>query len=295
MGYEPKFGYVAWKNGRETEIHEGFKGVCFQQDDVMVYYMMHGQTSNVRRLGIRFHSISLVVSDAETKEILMEVGHKGDFGFISGRSVGGFTPLTADDEVLEAELEAEDFSALRSVNVINMEGTLDDRFEFMEDRNNIRRGRYEEWKTTPICSVPGNHGALVLDFTQPITGIQFADDLTSEIALGFDDEDGFFKNNGLGRIMRANEFNFSEQRCMFHLEDIEGGSSTSDGEFYTDARGKKLVKGPGPNAVRQFITTGFSLSLDGDYEAVESWTGLFVKDIDGRMFDYGYGLDPAVN
>lgn len=59
MGYEPKFGYVSWKNGRERENHAGFKGVVLEEDGKLVYYMTHGQTSNVGRLPVRFHTITL--------------------------------------------------------------------------------------------------------------------------------------------------------------------------------------------------------------------------------------------
>lgn len=294
MGYEPKFGYVAWKNDQESEIHEGFKGVVAKEGDYLVYFMMHGQTSNVRRLGLRFHTMTLVVADATSKKLLLEIAHKGDYGFISARKAGGgVVPLSKEDEELEKMLDEDDLSNHRTVNVINL-GNLDSRFDYQEEKEDILRGRYEEWVTTPICSRSGRQGALRMDFTSPITGIKVANDLTSEIALGSNSDDGFIKHDGLGRIFRAREYRLSERSCMFHLEDIDGGTS-KDGEFYTDATGTKLLKGPSMNAVKQFVTPGLSLSLDGDYEAIESWTGMFEKGVEGRMINYGYGIDPAVN
>lgn len=294
MGYDPKFGYVAWKNGRETEVHEGFKGVVLKEDNYLVYFMMHGQTSNVRRLGVRFHTLTLVVADAETKDILLEVAHKGDFGFISARKKGGgVVPLQKKDEDLMKEMEEKDMFRQRTVNVIN-EGNLDARFLYREKPQDLLRGEYEEWTSNPICSLSGYHGALRMDFTDPISGIKVASDLTGKIDLGDDSDLGFIKNDGVGRIFRASEYKIEEDMCMFRLADIDGGRS-SDGEFYTNAFGTKLMSKPGPNAVRQFVTPGFSMKLDGDYEAIESWTGMYEKDHEGRMINYGYGVDPAVN
>lgn len=294
MGYQPKFGYVAWKNGRETELHQGFKGVVFQEDDKLVYFMMHGQTSNVRRLGVRFHTVTLVVADAETKEILLEVGHKGDFGFISARKEGGgVVPLQEEDEKMMADFEERDMFRQRTVNVIN-EGNLNPEYLYRDSPQDILRGEYEEWTTNPICSLPGYHGALRMDFTSSISGIKVASDLTDKLDLGSDSDLGFIKNNGVGRIFRAREYKLEESMCMFRISDINGGRS-SDGEFYTDVFGTKLVSKASADAVRQFVKPGFSLTLDGDYEATDSWTGMYKKDHEGRMNNYGYGVDPAVN
>lgn len=294
MDYEPKFGYVAHKNNLEEEIHEGFKGVCFKEGDLWVYYMMHGQTSNVRRLGVRFHTITLAVTDATTKELLLEIAQKGDFGFISSRKEGGgVVPLQEADEKLMEEFEEKGTFRQRTVNVIN-EGNLDPRFLYRDEPENLLRGEYEEWTVNPICSLSGFQGSLRMDYTNPISGIKVPSDLTDKLDLGFDSDEGFIKNNGVARIFRANEYKLDEDMCMFRIADINGGKSV-DGEFYTDPFGTKLMPGPGPNAVRQFVKPGFKLELDGNYEATDSWTGLYEKDHQGRMINYGYGVDPAVN
>lgn len=200
--------------------------------------------------------------------------------------------MQKEDEDLMKEMEEKGMFRQRTVNVIN-EDNLDPRFLYRE-KGDLLRGEYEEWTMNPICSLPGYHGSLRMDFTNPISGIKVASDLTGKIDLGGDSDMGFMKNDGVGRILRASEYKIEENMCMFRLADIDGGRS-SDGEFYTNAFGTKLMSKPGPNAVRQFVTPGFSMTLDGNYEAVESWTGMYEKDHEGRMINYGYGVDPAVN
>lgn len=293
MDYEPKFGYVSWKNGRERENHAGFKGVVLEEDGKLVYYMIHGQTSNVGRLSIRFHTITLVVKDASTKELLIEVSHKGDFGFISARKKdGGVVPLQEKDEEMMKEFEEKGMFRQRTVNVIN-KGNLDARFSF-RDADSLMRGEYEEWTTNPMCSVGGHHGALRFDFTNSITGIKVASDLTEKVELGSESNDRWFRSNGVERIFRAREYVFAEDLCVFKLADIDGGRSV-EGVFYTDATGMKLKRGAGMETVKQFVKPGVELRLDGDYEAVDSWIGMYVKDHEGRMQNYGYGIDPEVN
>lgn len=121
-----------------------------------------------------------------------------------------------------------------------------------------------------------------------------ASDLSEKVELGFESNDRWFRNNGVGRIFRAREYMFAEDLCVFKLAEIDGGRSV-EGVFYTDATGTMLKKGTSRTAVRQFVKPGVVFKLDGDYEAVDSWTGMYRKEHDGRMLNYGYGVDPEVN
>lgn len=201
-------------------------------------------------------------------------------------------PLQEKDEEMMAEVEQKGMFRQRTVNVIN-KSNLDARFLF-RDVDSLMRGEYEEWTTNPMCSVGGIRGALRFDFTNSITGIKVASDLTEKVELGFESNDRWFRNKGVGRILHAREYVFAEDLCVFKLADIDGGRSV-EGVFYTDATGMKLKSGAGIETVRQFVKPGAELMLNGTYQAADSWTGLYIKDHDGRMLNYGYGIDPEVN
>lgn len=120
MGYEPKYGYLARKNNRENESHEGFKGFVFRVGRYYVYYGIHAHLSTQRRFTARFHTVVLAVTDSKTKRLLVELGFKGDFGFAAARKRGGnYVPLSKYDVVMDRKACRRCPRFMRMVNVIN--------------------------------------------------------------------------------------------------------------------------------------------------------------------------------
>lgn len=295
MGYAPKYDYTAWKNGREDESNEGFKGIVFKSGDYLVYYNVHVQTSSLRRVNEPNHTITLVIVDARTKERVVEINHKGDFGFLSTRAEPtGFFPLSLDDKNAMEEQRGNMMPPRRrTINVINT-ANLDNRFSYLP-KDQLLLGRYEEWSTAPLCSRGGPYeGKISLDITDASTGIKSIAEKGVKILLGSYNDGQFIRSTGSKRLLQLNNFIIAEDACMFKLGNIHGERSAS-GVFYTDAYGKNLMSGPGPNNVRQFIKRGFRITLSGRYEAVDSWLGLHKNNHMGFMQNYGYGLDSDVN
>lgn len=295
MNYSPKFGYTAWKNGREKEPHNGFKGVVFKSENFLIYFSLHAHTSSLRRISKRIHTITLVVVDADTKELLVEITHKAFFGFLATRGKKeSFIPLTAEDKKIMEELKMDNWSRnKRSVNVIDLDNLNPD-YEYHEPRSSILRGRYEDWTTKPLCGGPGRYGMVTVDFVNPSTGIKSVTEMDTKVLLGFNYGKEFIRNDGSSRLIAFHDFRMSEDDCVFKLKDIKRGMSV-DGTFYTDAYGQQIVRGPGPSSVRQFIKPGFEMKLSGMYRPIDVWVGMFEEDADGRFTSYGFGLDPDEN
>ena len=298
MDYEPKYGYVAWKNEREDESHEGFKGHVFRIGPYFVYWSIHVQTSSLRRIDVKLHTITFVVVHAATKELLVEVNHKGFFGFLATRvpDPGDFIALTEADQKLREELDEMDGKRnKRSINVIDLDN-LDPRFEYRGTKTeDILRGEYEDWTTGPLCGGRGRRGMITTDTTNPATAFKSVDNKVKQ-QLGFTWGDRSFKHDGSSRIVLMSDFEFGYDHCMFKLADIMGGTS-KDGVFYTDPAGIKIVRGPGENSVKQFIKPGFSLSLQdfNVFDPVDVWTGLYEMNAERGVSSYGFVIDPEVN
>eukprot|EP00171_Calliarthron_tuberculosum_P000119 IDg119t1 len=65
MGYTPRFGYTALKNGREEESHTGFKGFVLQlRDGLRMYYMVHAKLSEARRFSAQRHTVVVAVTNS---------------------------------------------------------------------------------------------------------------------------------------------------------------------------------------------------------------------------------------
>lgn len=144
MGYQPKFGYTAWKNGRQDESHQGFKGYVFESGQYYVYINIHSHASNPKRYRTIFHTVLFVVSDKSTHEIMMELSVKADFGRLASRKKGGgFIILenSGHDSSNQCSARKE-----RIVNVINP-NNLDERFAYRE-KDNLLKGDYGELRLT---------------------------------------------------------------------------------------------------------------------------------------------------
>lgn len=295
MGYAPKYDYTAWKNGREKESNQGFKGVVFKSGDVFVYYNVHAQTSSLRRVYEPHHTITLAIVDARTNETLLEINHKGDFGFLAARAEpSGFIPLSAEDAKLMVEQNEDQLPPRRrTVNVINLEN-LDRRFSYLP-KDRVLLGKYEGWTTSPLCTGGGMYdGGITVDITAPSTGIKSVFQKDAKVLLGHYKDGQFIRSTGARRVLQVKNFKIGEDLCMLKLENIHGKRSAS-GFFYTDAFGKNLMAGPGRGNVRQYIKPGLKMSLTGTYETIDSWLGLHKKDHIGFVKNYGYGVNGDIN
>lgn len=289
MGYWPKYDLTAWKNGREKENNEGFKNLIMEVGDYKILYMVHMQTSSLRRLKQRWHSILFVVMHARTREIVVEITHKGDFGFLSARIGNGlFMPITSEDAKMMKEMFTQPHR--RSVNIID-EKNLDRRLEYRSPKHTMMMGVYEDWTTVPLGGAEGRAGNLRIDVTRSATGVRSFSRMDEKVYLGHSEKGVFYRQAGQARLLLAPKFEFSSKNCERTL----GARLPSSGVFYTNAKGDQLKDGPGPDAIRQYIKPGFSLSFSGKFRAVDSWSGLLSKDSDLEVDDLGYGLDPDKN
>ncbi|KAI0561694.1 hypothetical protein FGB62_74g13 [Gracilaria domingensis] len=292
MNYAPRFGYTPWKNNREDESHEGFKCAVFRANAYYVCFCLHAQTSKLRRVHHRNHTIIFAVSNADTKELLAEVTHRGFFGFTGTRALGGgFVGLTIEEENLRMELwENGRATNKRSVNVINFPA-LNPNYAYNEDA--VRRGRYEEWTTNPICSGDRYHGMLNMDIRNPITAIVSSTRADEKVFLGGERDGILTRHDGTSRLLRIHEFVFGDDHCKFAFENDRRGAA--DGTFYTDASGRRLMSGPSKTSMRQFVKRGFNMRISGLYSVVDPWGGQLMRNKDAGQSSNGYGLDPDVN
>lgn len=99
----------------------------------------------------------------------------------------------------------------------------------------------------------------------------------------------------LHRAIIVKDMRVGENECTFSLSNIHA-SRQVDGIFYTDPTGRKIVSGPGPNSVRQFIKPGFQAIIgEGQYEPVDTWIGMYKLKHTGSFQNVGYGVDPTTN
>lgn len=78
-GWAPKWHYTAWKNGRQSESHIGFKGYGLRSAGADWYFSAHASTSDMRRVHERFHTVTMTAAVAG--EVVADISCKGDFGF----------------------------------------------------------------------------------------------------------------------------------------------------------------------------------------------------------------------
>lgn len=288
MDYQPKYGLTEYKNGRGIESNPGFKDFVFEHGNLMVYLSVHAQTSSLRRVQVSVHTITIAMKDKRTGELLVELTVKGDFGFLAARKSGNaFLPLTREGiRMKKKQMESKPYQRFfRSINVVNS-NKLDPRFLY---RYPPIAGTYEEWVVSPPCTSASIGGELTFDIQDPITGILSMPG-KKPVWLGrtYADE-GFRPNLGMKRTVRARNFTVSAEACGF-------GINFKGGHFYTDVHGKKLLKGPSPRAVRQFIKPGFRGSIYGKWTPSGLWHGLHRSSKEERFFlPHGYGIDHSVN
>lgn len=285
MDYKPKFTYTAWKTNRQNEVDTGFKGFVLRIGEYLLYMNLHATQSSLRRVSVSKHTINLAVVHRRTKELFVDIQHKGDFGFAAVRLLGGrtFRPIFPRDVAIAAEQAASRMpQAFRSINVLDPDNP-DPAFQIREP---VLIGQYEEWQLVPMCARARSRTALLnVGFKLPNTGFKSVAEPDAVTNLGLTIAGRFYKSVGLNRSIKANRMVLAQGLCP-------GGA---DGYFYTDVDGRNVMDGPGPDRVRQFVKRGFNLTINGRFEVVEPWTGLHTKGARGFFSDHGYGIDADVN
>lgn len=280
FGYEPKFNYVSFKNGNDGESNPGFKGFVYETHDHYVYYGLHAQTSGMSRIRNRFHTAHLVIADRRTREVLVDVNHRADYGFQSVRLPRNqFRPISEIDREIQANQTS--VSAFRSIAVIDVNNLNPDYFY----RRPVLLGNYEEWQTMLLCCKSANRRHLFrVTFKLPATGIRHVDTPEDRVDLGVSVGGTLIKSPNMVRALHLPSIEVSDAHCP-------GGRN---GEFYTDIFGNP-AGGPGPNSVRQYIKPGFKATLRGRFEPEEVWVGIHGDNKRGFLVDHGYGINPDVN
>eukprot|EP00171_Calliarthron_tuberculosum_P023621 IDg23621t1 len=174
MGYTPRFGYTALKNGREDESHTGFKGFVLQlRDGLRMYYMVHAKLSEARRFSAQRHTVVVAVTNSSDKNsLLLELSFKADFGFASARAAHrrGVVALSTHDAALRAKArKARGALPMRLLNVIDP-SHLDGRFSY--NKRDLKRGRSEHWFALPICATSRARRGARLEIKNPSTALR---------------------------------------------------------------------------------------------------------------------------
>lgn len=288
MGYRPKYGYTQFKKDRSSESDEGFKDHVVQYGDYYLYLNAHMQTSKLRRVTVKFHTMTVAVKHIRTGELMAELTSKGNFGFLAARSADlrkGFVPVREEDKAIqEADLARDPPRELfRVINVIN-ERNQDPSLRYRP--RELLRGVYEDWRGLSVClSKP-----LSFVIRNPSTGIETR---LGEQAVQLGEFQGseFYQNLGISRFVRGDGVTIGAKACGF------GDDFDRNGYFYTNADGTKLFDKSGENTVRQFIKPGFSLTITGQWRPMGNWLGLHTsrKRTTAGYFDHSYGLNPYIN
>ncbi len=302
MGYTPKFGYTALKNGKvvdgvyrgQDESHNGFKGMVLElEDNLFMYFQVHALLSDARRYHARTHTVVIAVTRKVRNhvDILMELSFKADFGFATvNTKKRGNDPLTDTDK----QMKQHGVRPFRILNVVNMEN-LDQTLAYNKFPLHSRN---EHWFTSPICTSGHNNGRRTkLEIRDPATGVRFRDGLEL-VALGQTESHNrdtvVYQNPSVNRDFTASDVEFGARSCgPWYMDEIH--SAPVNGEFYTDPEGKILVRGPAQDAIKQYINPEFTVKLNGKWKAIDTWLGLHRKGWNGHMRNVGNGIAPMRN
>lgn len=291
MGYAPRYGYAALKNDNEDESHGGFKDYVLDIGEHRLLYSIHAHLSLPRRFFTRFHSVVIVIADTKTNEILAHFNYKADFGFTATKAAkGGMLPLTkADEKLQQLQQQGNETKGFREVNILDV-NNLDPRVLYRTTGKKLLKGEYERWMAYPICSSRKIRG--------PVADFKGAQSALRTTSSGADDTvelgrylHGIWRpNNAVNRDLRFRGWEIGVEHCQ--MENLR----SKNGIFYTDPYGKKLVEGPAPNAMRQFIKPGFRLWIpDGIYMVDDTWLGLGQEGYIGGMVDIMNAIDASKN
>lgn len=293
MGYVPRYGYTALKNGKQDESHKGFKDIVMEVNDKFVYYGMHAHMSSGKRFGTRHHTLVIAVTDKQG-ELELELRFKADFGHREARLAGNVAkiPLTPEDERLRNEMAGKP-RRVRIVNVVNP-GNLDRSLNYRGSPNE-RIGEYEQWFTVPICSLVKRFGEPAVDFKDMGLALRYKDSGVDDIVeLGRTHKGVFAQGASVDREFRARDFEIGQSFCNFSNPDGSIATQVS-GKFYTDPYGKIILEKAGPAACAQFIKPGFSIRIEGSFETMDTWFGLYQDGKEGHIRNIALGVLESEN
>lgn len=293
MGYTPRYGYTALKNKLQDESPKGFKDIVISEGDFYFYFGIHAHMSKASRFNTQFHTVVMAATDKATKTLQMELRFKADYGMRAVRLAPtgeqeGVSP--EDKQLFSAREESRGLRQQRLVNVVNM-AALDPKFDY-RDAPDQQAGQYEQWGTGAICTATSRFREPTVDFKD--MGLALKSTTGNETTMLGRTRDGVFVQSPSTNRQLRGIFEVGDKHCMYKLRDIMG-KPAADGSFYTDAYGKKILGGAGPDSVKQFIKPGFSISLNGTYETVDTWLGVYEEGKMGSMRNVALAVDETEN
>lgn len=299
MGYTPRYGYTALKNKNQDESKKGFKDFVLDVSNYYVYLGLHGHMSKPGRFSARHHTLVMAVTDKATKTLQLELRFKADFGHLSTRLTNGdFGPLTEKDQKMrEALIKKRKPRHLRLVNVIDMDN-LDPKFNYRPAPAQLN-GRYEQWFSSPMCTDTKRGSEPIWDFkTMGLAMKAIEGTATTQLgALRFGGK--FVPHASAERRFRSRSFSIGDAHCTLKKQEPGAQKKTTvtgmNGKFYTNRYGKSLVDGPSPNAIAQYIAPGFSVTISGTFEILETWLGLYKAGANGDFINVGFAIDEGEN
>ncbi len=292
MGYKPRYGYTALKDKGDAalEAHNGFKDLVLDLDDYYMYYSIHAKMSDKSRFTTRFHTKVIAVTRKSDGALMAELRFKADYGHREVRTRGrGSMALTPKDDELKELSKYPKCRRQRLVNVIDMTN-LDTRFRYRDGA--VQAGQYEQWSTCPLCSDTFHGREPTVDFKDMALAMKNTAG-TGETVLGRMRDGKLVRHVSVNRELRVRNWVFSDSLCVFYLPDIYG--KAVDGVFYTDPFGAKLLSGPGPKAIRQYIKPGFKLTITGEFNTADTWIGIHRAGVKGSFKNIGFAIDADVN
>ena len=132
--YGAAFRYIADKNYGQNEQHEGFKGYVILNVEAETskryhwYVNIHSTTSAISPTCARQHTVVIAVVDAQTGELVAELGYKGDYGTVRSNQGDNtliqhtFSATCPEQQSIDNELEGAGDSFLKRVRVANQAG-----------------------------------------------------------------------------------------------------------------------------------------------------------------------------
>ena len=238
--YEPYFEYVAYHNNRQNEAHNGFKGFVLNGIDggdgntYNWYINAHMGTAGAGRVCAVVHTVTVVVFNAGTGEMVAELAYKGDFGTAKANSL--------DNPVVQP--------ASCETDLVHVDGlnSNEKRFRIANEPPYTNTG-YETWRG-------GDNGLLGFDVR----------------GLVFDNFNPMTSCDGLSCDNLVATGSFGEKRNIIFADGtdlvyLSGLDADGDGYFYTDQYGDNAQwfdEHPDGNFVRQFVMPG--LDIVGPWE-----------------------------
>lgn len=214
--------------------------MVFRVHDYFVYFQVHAHISGPGRFTVRHHTVVIVVTNAITNEILVELAYKADYGFASTRAKNKkLIAATSADHALRKLLRKQRMFATRQMNFINLKNR-DRRFQYQK---RVLQGFNEHWFTQPLCSKCRGNG-VKMEFRNPSTasrvpGSSKSADLVKLgkfVRLNRKSKPKFVQFASNNRDLSMNEWTLSDSLCIFDLPNIRG--TVKKGYFYTDPMGK---------------------------------------------------------